>query len=195
MILLFGVVPFFTGGWYHSTPALKAPDRSRPDLSHHYEAEVNELLIQLNNAHNNGILVIAATNYINKIDPSILSPGRIDKKIFIGPPDFEARLEAFKKHLGNTPHQIEKWEYLGEETEFLTYAEIRYIVEEAIRRARDESQPVDLNYLMKVVLENPPSLSAKRIKEYQSWYITTYSFSNLVMSLFNLCIFLVCFPR
>lgn len=142
------------------------PDRNRSDISYHYASEVNEMLIQLNNAHKNDILVIAATNYINKIDPAILRPGRIDKKIFVGPPDYEARIEAFKLYLTDTLHKINRWDYVGEETDYLTFAEIRYIVDEARRIAHEQSIPVDLNILMKAILENPPSLNESEINKY-----------------------------
>jgi transitional endoplasmic reticulum ATPase len=129
-----------------------APDRNKGDLSHSFQSEVNEMLVQLNNAFDNGILVIAATNYINKIDPAILRPGRIDKKIFVGPPDFEARIETFKLYLENTPYSIRNWDFLVEETEFYTFAEIKFIVDESKRKAFEQSKPVDLNFLMKAVI-------------------------------------------
>ena len=145
-----------------------APDRNKGDLSYSFQSEVNEMLIQLNNAFDNGILVIAATNYINKIDPAILRPGRIDKKIFVGPPDFEARIEAFKLYLENSPHNITNWDFLMEETEFYTFAEIKFIVDEAKRKAFEQSKPVDLNFLMKAVIENPPLLNSSNLKNYQT---------------------------
>jgi len=63
------------------------PSRNRGDLSFHYQAEVNEFLLQLNNAYQNGIFVVGATNYLNLIDDAIKRPGRFDLKLFVGPPD------------------------------------------------------------------------------------------------------------
>ena len=143
-----------------------APDRSQSDLSVSAQSDVNEFLIQLNNAFEKRIIVIAATNYFNKIDPSILRPGRIDKKIFVGPPDFEARIEAFKFYLKESPYNIKGWEYLGEETEYFTFAEIRFIVDEAKRKAKEHSIPVDLNHLMKAVTDNPAMLNEMELKKY-----------------------------
>lgn len=142
------------------------PDRNRMDVGFHYTAEVNEMLVQLDNAFKGGVLVIAATNYINRIDPAIIRPGRIDKKIFVGPPDFEARIEAFKMYLKDTPFDVKKWTYLGEETEYCTFAEIRYIVEEAKRKAKENLLPVNLNHLMIAVKENPPALNEKELQKY-----------------------------
>jgi transitional endoplasmic reticulum ATPase len=143
-----------------------APDRNRMDVGFHYTAEVNEMLVQLDNAFKGGVLVIAATNYIKRIDSSIIRPGRIDKKIFVGPPDFEARIEGFKMYLNGTPCNVKKWEYLGEETEFYTFAEIRYCVDEAKRKAKEKLEPVNLNHLMLSVKENPPDLNERELQKY-----------------------------
>lgn len=143
-----------------------APDRNRSDVSFHYQGEVNELLVQMNNALDKGIVVIVATNYKNRLDSSIIRPGRIDKKIFFGPPDFEARVEAFKMRLEYIPHSVRRWDYLGEETEYYTFAEIRNIVDEANRKAREDGKVIDLNYLMITVKENPPELNNEKLQKY-----------------------------
>lgn len=143
-----------------------AADRSTGRMSSHFENEVNEFLVQLNTAFERRILVVAATNYIGKLDPSVIRPGRIDKKIFVGPPDFEARIDAFKHYLTDVPQKIKDWDYIGEETEFMTFAEIRYIVDEAKRKAKENNSPVDLNGLMIAIKENPASLNEQKIKQY-----------------------------
>jgi len=127
---------------------------------------VNEFLFQLNSAFERRIFIVAATNYIRNIDPAIIRPGRIDKKIFIGPPDYEARIEAFKIYLKNTPYKVSRWDYLAEETEYYTFAEIKYVVDEAARAAKERSKPIDLNFLMKAVMENPPYLNEQIIQEF-----------------------------
>ncbi|MBT3385978.1 MAG: ATP-binding protein [Prolixibacteraceae bacterium] len=140
------------------------PNRSRTDVSFHYQAEVNEFLVQLNNAHKNGIFVVGATNHINMIDEAIKRPGRFDKKIFVGPPDIEARIEAFKTYLKHKPQNISKWLYIAEETENYTFAEIQFVVEETARIVVSKKKTmIDLNELMKVILDNPPELSEKKL--------------------------------
>jgi transitional endoplasmic reticulum ATPase len=74
------------------------------DNSSHKEEEVNEFLMQLNDAADNRILVVGATNFIDRLDPAILRPGRMDKKIYVSPPDFEARRELFKLGLSGRPY-------------------------------------------------------------------------------------------
>ena len=143
------------------------PNRSRTDVGFHYQAEVNEFLVQLNNAHQNGIFVVGATNHLNMIDEAVKRPGRFDKKIFVGPPDLEARIDAFKTHLKNRPTNITKWLYIGEETENYTFSEIQFVVEEVARIVAFENKSlIDLNDLMKVIVNNPPEFTDEKLQQY-----------------------------
>lgn len=82
-----------------------APQRNQLNKNMQYkQEEVNTFLKHLDNAADYKILVVGATNYINRVDSAILRPGRIDKKIYVSPPDFEARKELFKLGLNNKPH-------------------------------------------------------------------------------------------
>ncbi|CDO92161.1 unnamed protein product [Kluyveromyces dobzhanskii CBS 2104] len=44
-----------------------------------------------------GVIIVAATNRPDEIDPALLRPGRLDRHIFVGPPDYDARLQILKK--------------------------------------------------------------------------------------------------
>ena len=91
----------------------------------HKEEEINEFLMQLNDAADNKILVVGATNFIDKIDPAILRPGRMDKKIYVSPPDFEARKELFKLGLSGRPYDKDiNFEDLATKTEGFSSADI-----------------------------------------------------------------------
>lgn len=107
------------------------------DSSSHKEEEVNEFLIQLNDAADNNILVVGATNYIDRIDPAVLRPGRMDKKIHVPPPDSEARKELFKLGLSGRPHDKNiDFEHLSDLTEGYSSADIiEGIVEGSARLA------------------------------------------------------------
>lgn len=143
------------------------PNRNRQDLSFHYQAEVNEFLVQLNNAHKNSVFVVGATNHIKLIDDAIKRPGRFDLKIFVEPPDIEARIDAFKTALGRRPHKITKWLYLGEETENYTFSEISFVVEQASREvAHKKKDYIDLNDMMKVITKKPAELTENKIRAY-----------------------------
>ena len=107
----------------------------------HKEEEVNEFLMQLNDASDNGILVVGATNYIDRIDPAILRPGRMDKKIYVSPPDFEARKELFKLGLSGRPYDKEiDFEALAKKTDGYSSADIiEGVIESASRIAANQN--------------------------------------------------------
>lgn len=119
------------------------PDRQRlSDSSSHKEEEVNEFLVQLNDAADNHILVVGATNYIDRIDPAVLRPGRMDKKIYVPPPDLEARTELFRLGLTGRPHDKNiDFRHLAEITEGYSSADIiEGIVETAARLAANQDK-------------------------------------------------------
>lgn len=112
------------------------PNRQNLHDSSHKEEEVNEFLIQLNDAADNQVLVVGATNYIDRIDPAVLRPGRFDKKIYVSPPDLEARKELFKLGLAGRPHEQVDFDVLAKMTEGYSSADIiEGIVESSARLA------------------------------------------------------------
>jgi len=144
------------------------PNRAKQDLGHHYKSEVNEFLVQLSDCWKNRILVIAATNLIESIDPAILRPGRFDRKIFIGPPDLEARLEMLRLYMADRPQEKMEWLKLAEKCEFYTSAEIENVVNDAARLALQEVRPIRPDDLCQTMNENPPVLSSEKIEKMKS---------------------------
>lgn len=68
------------------------------------EQTLNQLLVEMDGfSANSGVIVMAATNRIDILDPAILRPGRFDRKIVVGYPDREARLQILKVHSRNKP--------------------------------------------------------------------------------------------
>jgi SpoVK/Ycf46/Vps4 family AAA+-type ATPase len=141
------------------------PNRGSDDVSHHYKSEVNEFLVQLNECSKNRILVIGATNLIEAIDPAALRPGRFDRKVFIGPPDLEARLEMLKLHMVDRPQEEMDWLNLAEQCEFYTSAEIGNVVNEAARIAVEEQRPIRQEDFLQAMKDNPPALSEATIDD------------------------------
>lgn len=116
------------------------------------EEEVNEFLIQLNDAGDKNILVVGATNYIDRIDPAVLRPGRFDKKIYVSPPDFDARESLFRIGLSNRPFDKNiDFSHLSNLTEDFTCADIiEDIVESSARFAANN----DVDSITQNMLEN-----------------------------------------
>lgn len=67
--------------------------------SNYKQEEITTLLKLMNEAGDRGILIIAASNQPELMDDAALRPGRLDKAIFVGPPDSKAREAALKYHL------------------------------------------------------------------------------------------------
>jgi AAA+ superfamily predicted ATPase len=141
-----------------------APNRDGFDVNHHYKAEVNELLVQLNECSKNDILVIGATNFLSNIDKAIQRPGRMDKKIFIGPPDFEARYELLQIYLKERPLKDIDWDKLAEETEIYTCAEIEELANESARIALADRRNIETQDIINAKKIVTPSLTAEEVE-------------------------------
>ena len=68
------------------------------------EQTLNQLLVEMDGFEaNEGIIVMAATNRVDILDPAIMRPGRFDRKVGVGRPDVQAREEILKVHARNKP--------------------------------------------------------------------------------------------
>lgn len=131
-----------------------------------YKSEVNEFLVQLDNAGKRGILVIGATNFPNDVDIAALRPGRLDKKIFVGPPDLEARAEAFRLYLEDRPAEKINFGWLAEESEFFTFSEISQVLIDASREAARNHAAISQGVLFKHIHKLKPALDEEKLENY-----------------------------
>ncbi len=117
-----------------------APERGKS--GGHYDREVNELLVQLDDCVKDEILVVGATNQFGKIDAAIKRSGRMDKKVFIGLPDIEARAELVSLSLAKRPtSRIDAAEIAGA-LEGYTAAEVIQVCDEAARLALSKRRDI-----------------------------------------------------
>ena len=68
------------------------------------EQTLNQLLVEMDGfAANEGVIVLAATNRVDILDPALLRPGRFDRQVYVGRPDMKGREEILKIHARNKP--------------------------------------------------------------------------------------------
>lgn len=68
------------------------------------EQTLNQMLVEMDGfGVNQGIIVMAATNRVDILDPAIMRPGRFDRKVMVGRPDVEGRKEILRVHAKNKP--------------------------------------------------------------------------------------------
>lgn len=92
---------------------------------------VEQMLLEMDGVDElKNVFVIGATNRIDAVDEALLRPGRFDKLIFIGLPDYDSRIKLIKTYLCERKHEIDL-EEAAKITEGYTGAEIEYIVNRA----------------------------------------------------------------
>jgi transitional endoplasmic reticulum ATPase len=118
-----------------------APRRGEGFDSNVTERVVSQLLTEMDGLEElRGVVVIAATNRPDIIDPALLRPGRLDRLIYVGPPDFEARKAIFKVHLKGKPLAEDvDIDHLAKITDGYVGADIEAIVREASLLAMRET--------------------------------------------------------
>jgi transitional endoplasmic reticulum ATPase len=105
--------------------------------SHVSERVISQLLTEMDGLEElHGVIILAATNRIDIIDPALLRPGRFDLLLQVPPPDEEARLEILKIHTAKNPLAKDfSLQELVEETEGCTGADIEAVCRDATMRA------------------------------------------------------------
>ena len=111
------------------------------------EQTLNQLLVQMDGFEtNDGIIIIAATNRADILDPALLRPGRFDRQIYVNIPDVRGREAIFKVHSRNKPVSPEiNFKLLARMTSGFTGADIANLLNEAaILAARDNRKMINM---------------------------------------------------
>jgi transitional endoplasmic reticulum ATPase len=139
-------------------------------IDQHLAGEVNEFLAQMTDCSERNIFVVAATNRPEKLDSAILRTGRIDKVVYLGPPDVFAREEMLRLHLGERPVAFDfDFTELARLTNAYVSSDIKFLVNEASRLALVGRQKIDLQHFKTVIEKNHPSVSKEQIRTYEKF--------------------------
>ncbi len=106
------------------------------------EQTLNQLLVEMDGfGVNEGIIVLAATNRVDILDPAILRPGRFDRKITVSPPDVKGRKEILAVHSRNKPLAEDvNLEHIAQTTAGFTGADLENLMNEAAIHAAMENR-------------------------------------------------------
>ena len=107
------------------------------------EQTLNQLLVEMDGfGVNEGIIVMAATNRVDILDPAILRPGRFDRKIVVGRPDVRGREEILQVHAKNKPLAEDvDLKQVAQTTAGMTGADLENLLNEAAIFAARDSRP------------------------------------------------------
>ena len=107
------------------------------------EQTLNQLLVEMDGfGLHEGIIVLAATNRVDILDPAILRPGRFDRKVVVGRPDVKGREEILKVHAANKPLSDDvDLKQIAQTTPGFTGADLENLMNEAAIIAAKTSRP------------------------------------------------------
>jgi len=141
----------------------------RRDAREHQVGEVDEFLTQLNNCGKEGVFVIATTNFPDNIDEAVLRTGRLEIKIYVPPPDYDARKALFEMYLKEIPNDSFSIDYekLSKLTENYVSSDIKSIVDVVARNCRKNRIRVTMEMLTEKIKNTIPSVKISTIEEHE----------------------------
>jgi cell division protease FtsH len=121
------------------------------------EQTLNQLLVEMDGFGSTGdLVVIAASNLLEKLDPALLRPGRFDRQIFVSPPDVAGREAILKVHTKGKPLGDVDLETIARQTSGLTGADLANLANEAaifaVRSHRTRVEQADFDAALERVV-------------------------------------------
>jgi len=151
-------------------------ERGSDDGNNVQDRVISQILTELDGISPlKNVLFIAATNRPDIIDKALMRPGRIDRIIYIPPPDYEARLQIFTIHTRKMkPYFTDDvdLEHLSKITEGYSGAEIAQISRETLMNAMNRNIEVDnitMEDFIKAINEVPPRITKEMIQFYENF--------------------------
>lgn len=145
------------------------PNRNNARMEVFDSQMVEEFCRQMDQTGNKGVLVMGTTNMPDQIDPAIMRAGRFDIKIYVGPPDFEARKALFEfplRKLRNVDLGID-YDALARATEHYVSSDIAEIVKTVGRASINAGQKITTAMLLEACRNSRPSLPIAEIEKYE----------------------------
>ena len=154
------------------------------------EQTLNQLLVEMDGfARTEGVIVLAATNRPDILDPALLRPGRFDRQIYVGAPDAKGREEILKVHAKNKRLDASvNLKTVALSTSGFTGADLSNLLNEAAILAAKKNRPVltmeDLNESMMKILAGPEKRS--RIRLERDKYLTAIHEAGHAVAMYHL---------
>lgn len=120
------------------------------------EQTLNQLLVEMDGfGINEGVIVVAATNRADILDPAILRPGRFDRQVYVGRPDVRGREEILKVHAKGKPLAPEvDLNVVAKTTAGFTGADLENLLNEAaLLSARSGKKKIDMEEIQKALIK------------------------------------------
>jgi cell division protease FtsH len=106
--------------------------RRGSDISGERDQTLNQLLVEMDGFDGRGdVVVMAASNLLDKLDPALLRPGRFDRQVFVAPPDVAGREKILEVHTRDKPVGDVDLALVAQQTSGLTGADLANICNEA----------------------------------------------------------------
>jgi len=146
------------------------------------ERIVSQLLTEIDGVSElSDVVVIAATNRPDVVDPALIRPGRLEKLIYVPPPDEKGRLEILRIHTRNVPlapdvNLVE----IAERTKGYTGADLAALVREAALQALREdinAKMVAMRHFERALQKVKPSVTPQMVEFYMRWLETARQLS------------------
>jgi cell division protease FtsH len=136
------------------------------DVSGEKDQTLNQLLVELDGfSELDQVVVIAASNMLEKLDPALLRPGRFDRQIFVTPPDLKGRREILDVHTRGKPmEKTVNLELVARQTSGLTGADLANICNEAaIFAGRDRMDTITTRHLQTALERVIAGMQSRRV--------------------------------
>ena len=119
------------------------------------EQTLNQLLVEMDGFdEDTNIMIFAATNLVNQLDPALLRSGRFDKKIYFDPPNIDERIKMFELYLNSDLIENIDFKFLAELTSGLTGADIANIVNQSkINTIQENNEKINIDSIKKAIDE------------------------------------------